>query len=79
MKKEMWRCLILFMMEAWWGCYAQHTLPPAPKVKLPFYVYSDLGSERPRYDFAPSGWMGNVDALEWIRVFRKTRITDLAV
>lgn len=40
-------------------------VPAAPKVKLPFYVYSDLGREKPGYDFAPSGWMGNnLDALE---------------
>ncbi len=46
-----------------WG--QQPQLPPAPKVKLPFYVYSDLGTEKPGYDFAPSGWMGNnLDALE---------------
>lgn len=63
MKRGLFQSLILFTAGVW-GCYAQHALPPAPKVKLPFYVYSDLGSERAGYDFVPSGWMGNVDALE---------------
>lgn len=42
----------------------QAVTPPAPKVKFPFYVYSDKGSEKPGYDYAPSGWMGNTDAIE---------------
>lgn len=35
-----------------------------PKMKLPFYVFSDRGTPQAGYDFAPSGWMGSVDALE---------------
>jgi len=40
-------------------------LPPAPKVDLPFFVYSDRGAAEAGYDFAPSGWMGNTDAIEY--------------
>jgi len=40
-------------------------LPPAPQMDLPFYVYSDLGMPEAGYDFSPSGWMGNTDAIEY--------------
>lgn len=64
MKRCIRMCFVVAMTWVVLGAYAQQTQPPAPKVKLPFYVYSDLGSEKQGYDFAPSGWMGNTDALE---------------
>lgn len=57
-------CALLPVLCWAYGVLAQQAPPLVPKVKLPFYVYSDKGSERPGYNFVPSGWMGNTDALE---------------
>mgnify|MGYP003588671472 CR=1 FL=1 len=52
--------LVVVAATAWGQSY----LPAAPKVKTPFYIFSDRGEASPGYDYAPSGWMGRVEGLD---------------